>query len=142
LLAPREPQSNTPAGQEQFSELLRLRGEVGRLRSQEREAEQARQREMLAAKAKVPEAEAQLARLKKLYSQKVVSEQEFNQFQLEVALLKAAANGDQAEAARIRLQQAEAELARAARLRSQSLISQTEYDEALRKAESLRTTIK
>lgn len=46
--------------QEQFAELLRLRGEVGRLHLQDREAEQSRRDRMQGAQAKLPDAELNL----------------------------------------------------------------------------------
>jgi hypothetical protein len=138
LVASQTAKADAPPGQEQSGELLRLRGEAGRLHIEDREREQARRDEMEIARAKLPEAEAELARLTKLYSDKLVSPQELSQATVAVELLKAEAKGDKAEAARIRLRQAEEELARASQLRSQSAISQADYLEAVHKVESLR----
>jgi multidrug resistance efflux pump len=137
-VAAQNAKAATPQAQEQTGELLRLRGEVGRLHLQDREQEQVRRDELEIARAKIPDAEAELARLTKLYSDKLISTQELSHATVVVELLKADANGDKAEAARFRLRQAEEELARSAQLRSQSAISQGEYLEAVRKAESLR----
>jgi hypothetical protein len=62
----------TPAQQEPSREVLRLRGEVGRLRVQDREIEQARRDQMQAAQAKLPNAEVELARVAKAHSEKLV----------------------------------------------------------------------
>lgn len=125
--------------QQVSSEVLRLRGEVGRMRLEVRDTEESRRAEMQAAQSKVADAEANLARLAKLHSQQLVSEQELSHAQFGVQLLKAEANGDKPLAAQIRLQEAEQDLARATELRKQSLISQSEYDDAARKVASLRT---
>ncbi len=138
LIVAHEAKTSAPVAREQLSELLRLRGDVGRLLLQEREIEQSRRDQMQAAQAKQPNAESELARLTKLHSMNLVSAAELDQARFGLELLKAQANGDVVEIGRIRLQQAEAELARAAELRKQSLISQTEYDEALRKVDSVR----
>jgi hypothetical protein len=138
LIVAHEPNAGAPLAREQFSELLRLRGGVGRLSLQEREIEQSRRDQMQAAQAKLPDAEAQFARLTKLHSENLVSVVELDQSRFALELLEAQARGDATEVARLRVHQAEAELARAAELRSQSLISQAEYDEALRKVGSVR----
>ncbi len=52
-----------------YSELLRLRGEVGRLRLQHREIEPSGRDQMQAAQGKLADAEAELARLTKLHSE-------------------------------------------------------------------------
>jgi hypothetical protein len=134
------PEANTgaPLVTEQFSELLRLRGEMGRLRLQERELEQLLQDQMQAAQAKVASAESELARLTKMHSAGVVSPHELEQGRFALELLKAQARGDTAEIARIRLEQAEAELALAAKLLKVGRMSSTEYQKALDQAESLR----
>jgi hypothetical protein len=142
LTAAPQAKAGVPAAQEPSREMLRLRGEVGRLRLQERDAEQSLRDEMQAAQAKLANAEAELARLTKLHSEKLVSEIELSQAKFALESLKAEAKGDKTEAAQIRLRQAEEELARAAELRTQSLISQTEYDDAARKVESLRAGTK
>jgi multidrug resistance efflux pump len=121
------------------SEVLRLRGEVSRLQSLEREATQAQVAKMQAAQAKVPDAEAELERMTKLFDAKVVSTSEFIEAKYKLEALKAEAKGDSAEAARLRLRQAEEELSRATELHKLSLISQTEFDQAAKKVESLRT---
>ena len=133
-----EGSGKTAPAQEPSNELLRLRGEVGRLRLETRDAEQSRGAEMQAAQAKIGAAEADLARLTTLRSRQVVSEQELRHAQFAVQILKAEASGDKSLASQIRLQQAEEELARAAELRKQSVISQGEYDQALHKVEILR----
>jgi len=130
--------TDTPVPQAPSREALRLRGEVGRLRLQDRESEQARCEQMQAAQAKLTNAEVELARLTMAHSEKLVSSAELTNAWFTVELLRAEARGDTAGAAQVRLQQAEEELARATELRSQSLISQTEYDQAVRKVESLR----
>jgi hypothetical protein len=139
LIAAQPAKAGSSPGQEPSSDLLRLRGEVGRLRLEVKDAEDSRRAEMQAAQSKIADAETNLARLTKLHSQQLVSEQELSHAQFALQLLKAEANGDKALAARVRLQDAEADLARAAELRKQSVISQSEYDEAARKVESLRT---
>jgi outer membrane murein-binding lipoprotein Lpp len=125
--------------QQPSSEVLRLRGEVGRMRVEVKDAEDSRRAEMQAAQSKIADAETNLTRLTKLHSQQLVSEQELSHAQFAVQLLKAEANGDKPLAAQIRLQEAEQDLARATELRKQSLISQSEYDDAARKVASLRT---
>ena len=130
--------TNTPLPQETSSEVLRLRGEVGRLRLQDRDSEQARREQMRVAQAGLTNAEVELARLTKAHSEKLVSSAELTNAWFTVELLRAEARGDTAGVAQVRLQQAEEELARATELRSQSLISQTEYDQAVRIVESLR----
>lgn len=138
LVAVDDAKAGAPLAGEQFSELLRLRGEVGRLRLDERASEQARRDEMQAAQAKLAGAESELAQLTKLRTENLVSLAEVERARFALELLKAQAKGDTTEAARLRLEQAQTELARAAELRNQSLISQAEYEEALRKVESLR----
>ena len=138
LIAVQEANAGSPLAPEPSSELLRLRGEVGRLRLQERESEQSRRDEMQAAQAQIPNAETELARLTKLHSKNLISTAELEQARSNLELLKAQAKGDAAEVPRVKLQQAEAELARADELRKRSLISQTEYDEAVRKLESAK----
>jgi hypothetical protein len=139
VIAAQQANAGAPLAGDQSGELLRLRGEVGRSRLVDREVEQSRRDQMQAAQAKLTNAEAQVARLTELYSEKLVSAQELDEAKFALELLKAEAKGDSAEAAQIRLRHAEVQLARLAKLRSQSLISQTEYDEAVRRAESLRT---
>jgi hypothetical protein len=124
--------------QEPSGEMLRLRGEVGRLRRLERDTDQSLHDQMQAAQGKVANAEAELARLTKLRAENLVSIAEIDQASFDLELLKAQAKGDAAGVSRIRLQQAEKELARAAELRNESLISQTEYDEAIRKVASVK----
>jgi chromosome segregation protein len=136
-IAAQKTDSSTSSAPAQSSELLRLRGEVGRLRLEQTDAGRSRQAEM-EARDRLPDAEAELARVTKLRAAQLVSVQEFSQAQFAVELLKAQAKGDKAEEARLRLRQAEEELARAAELRKQSAISRIDYDEAARKVESLR----
>jgi len=128
----------TPLPQETSREVLRLRGEVGRLRLQDRDIEQGRREQMQAAQMKLRNAEVELARLTTAHSEKLVSSAELSIARFTVQLLRAEARGDTAGAAQVRLQQAEEELARATELHSQFLISQTEFDQAVRKVESLR----
>jgi hypothetical protein len=123
--------AGTPLTQEQFSELLRLRGQVGRLQILDQDAERLHRDQMQAAQAKLSNAEAELARVKKLHAQNLVSAAEFSESKFALELLQAQARGDTAEADRIRRRHAEEELARAAELRSRSLISESEYNEAL-----------
>lgn len=130
--------TDTAAPQEPSRELLRLRGEVSRLRVQDRDVEQARREQMQAAQTKLPKAEVELARLTKAYSEKLVGSAELSKAKFIVELLRAEARGDTAEATRVRLEQAQEELARATELRDQSLISQTEYDQVVREVESVR----
>ncbi len=136
-IALREANAGTPLAEQQFSELLRLRGEVGRLRLQEREIEQSRRGQMQAAQAKLADAQGVYARLKNL-PENLVSAADLRQARFKVELLQAQAKGDPAEVSRVRLRQAQEELTRATQLRSQSLISQTEYDEAVRKVELIK----
>jgi len=133
--------ANAPpsSGQEPSGEVLRLRGEVGRMRIEVRETEDSRPAEMQMAQSKVAEAETNLARLTKLREVDAISEHELSRAQFAVQMLKAEANGDRALAKQIRLQEAEQDLARATELRKVGVISQSEYDDAARKVESLRT---
>jgi hypothetical protein len=138
-----QPAKAAPSsGQEPSGEVLRLRGEVGRMRLEVRETEDARHAEMQIAQSKVAEAETNLARLTKLREVDAISEHELSQTQFAVQLLKAEANGDRALATQMRLQEAEQDLARATELRKVGVISQSEYDDAARKVESLRTGTK
>ena len=139
LIAAQPVQATQSPGQEQSSEVLRLRGEVGRMRLEVRESEESRRAEMQAAQNKIAEAETNLARLTKMHAVGAVSEPELSHAQFAVQLLKAEANGDKPLAARIRLQEAEQDLARATQMRNADAISQSEYDEAARKVESFRT---
>jgi len=139
LIAAQPVQATQSPGQEQSSEVLRLRGEVGRMRLEVRESEESRRAEMQAAQNKIAEAETNLARLTKVHAVGAVSEPELSHAQFAVQLLKAEANGDKPLAARIRLQEAEQDLARATQMRNADAISQSEYDEAARKVESFRT---
>src|SRR5712671_5677810 len=113
VIAAQPTNAGAPLPPEPSREMLRLRGEVGRLRLQERDAEQSLRDQMQAAQAKLTNAEVQLARVTKLHSENLVSGVELSQARFTVELLKAEAKGDQAEAAQIRLRQAEEELARA-----------------------------
>jgi hypothetical protein len=123
---------------EQSSELLRLRGQAGRIQLQERETEQSRREQMRAAQAKLTAAEVQLGRMTKLHSENLVSADQLSQARFAAEVLRAEARGDKAEVFQIRLRQAEEQLANAAELHRQSLISQVEYDEAVRRVEALR----
>jgi hypothetical protein len=136
LAATNEADNSASRAKESSRELLRLRGEVARLRPLEKDAEQSLRGQMQAAQANLTNAEIELARLTRLRSEGAVSGNELSKAEFAVELLKAEAKGDMVEAARIRLRQAE--FSRATELRSQSLISQTEYEEAVRKVEVLR----
>jgi Tfp pilus assembly protein PilV len=142
LIAARPANTPSAPGQEQSSEVLRLRGEVGRMRLEVKESEVSRRAEMQAAQSKIADAETNLARLTKMFAVGAVSEPELSHAQFAVQLLKAEAKGDKALAAQLRLQEAEQDLARAAKMRNVGVISQSEYDEAARKVESLRTGTK
>ena len=134
---------STPSAQlpqEQHDELLRLRGEVARLRSLGKEDEQARRDKMEAAQVKLPRAEAELAQLKRLHAQGIASAGQINQDSLAVELLKAEAKGDVTAAAQVRLRQAEAELEAISEVYRMGVASQGEYNKAkyavdLRRAE-------
>jgi multidrug resistance efflux pump len=128
--------------QEQSTEVLRLRGEVGRMRLEVRESEESRRAEMQVAQSKIANAETNLARLTKMFAVGAISEPEFSRAQFAVELLKAEAKGDKALADQIRLQEAEQDLTRATKMWKVGVISQSEYDEAARKVESLRTGMK
>jgi cell division protein FtsL len=125
--------------QQVSSEVLRLRGEVGRMRLEVRDSENSRLAEMQAAQNKIADSETNLARLTKMHAVGAISEPELSHAQFAVQLLKAEAKGDKALAAKIRLQEAEQDLARATKMWNVGVISQSEYDEAARKVESLRT---
>jgi hypothetical protein len=139
LIAAQPSKATLSPGQEQSSELLRLRGEVGRMRLEVKESEESRRAEMQVAQSKIADAETNLTRVTKMFAVGAVSEPELSHARFAVQLLKAEANGDKTQAARIRLQEAEQDLARATKMRNVGVISQTEYDEAARKVESLRT---
>jgi hypothetical protein len=126
------------AAQEPSSEVLRLRGEVGRLRVQERETEQSRQEQMRRAQAKLEDAELKLAHAMKLHTEKLVSSADLSSAKWNVELLKAEAKGDTAEAAQVKLRQAEEELVQATQLRREGLISETEYQQAVTKVDSMK----
>jgi hypothetical protein len=126
------------AGMSPSQELLRLRGEVGRLRLQDIELEQSRRDQSHAARSKLTNAEAELARLTKAHSEGLVSDAELSQARLRVELLKAEARGDAVGAAQVRLQQAEENAAQAAELRSQSLIGEPEYEKALQRLKEMQ----
>jgi hypothetical protein len=142
LIAAQPANATSPPGQDQSSEVLRLRGEVGRMRLEVRESEESRRAEMQAAQGKIADAETNVARLTKMFAVGAVSEPELSHARFAVQLLKAEAKGDKALAAQIRLQEAEQDLARATKMRNAGVISQSEYDEAARKVESLRTGTK
>jgi multidrug resistance efflux pump len=139
LVGANQAEANVISPQGPSRDLLRLRGEVSRLHTLEKDTEAAAQDQMRAAQEKLTNAQADLALTTKLYEQGLVSASEFKEAKFSVEALKAEAKGDMAEAARVRLRQAEAQLSRAEELRSKNLISQTEYDEAVRKVASLRT---
>lgn len=150
LIPDQQEQMASPLAQNQLAELLRLRGEVGRLhvelnRAEQsnpgKQAEQVNQEQVQAALAKLPDAEAKLERLAKLHSDGLVSDTELTQAEFAVRVLKAEATGDKTEVAQIKLQQAEAEFERAGKLREQSVISQQEYEEARQNAEELKRLV-
>jgi hypothetical protein len=125
---------------EQMRELIQLRGEVGRLRSQEREIERLRQEQMQMAAIKVPHAQAEFDRLTNLHAENNVSAQQLGQAKFALESLKAEANGNGARAAQLRFEQAEAELAKISQLYQQKLVGESEYNKAkhavdLRRAE-------
>jgi multidrug resistance efflux pump len=130
LIAAQPVQATQSPGQEQSSEVLRLRGEVGRMRLEVRESEESRRAEMQAAQNKIAEAETNLARLTKMHAVGAVSEPELSHAQFAVQLLKAEANGDKPLAARIRLQEAEKDLARATKMHAVGAISEPELSHA------------
>src|SRR5687768_17043173 len=88
LSAPQQANAAAPLPKEQFSELLRLRGDAGRMRIHEREMEQARREEMQAARAKLAEAETHFARLTNLYAARLVGVGERDQALFAIELLK------------------------------------------------------
>jgi hypothetical protein len=139
LIAAQPVQATQSPGQEQSSEVLRLRGEVGRMRLEVKDSEDSRRAEMQAAQNKIADAEINLARLTKMHAVGAISEPELSHAQFAIQLLKAEAKGDKPLAARIRLQEAEQDLARATKMLNVGVISQSEYDDAARKVESLRT---
>jgi hypothetical protein len=134
------PGLSTQLPQEQLAELLRLRGQVGRMRALERGDEQSRRDRMQAAQAKLTNAEVSLARVTKLRAENLVSARELSQASFAVELLKAAAKGDETTAAQVRLRQAEAELEQVSESYRQQLVSEAEYNKSkyavdLRRAE-------
>jgi hypothetical protein len=141
LMAEQPANAPTPS-QEQSSEVLRLRGEVGRMRLEVKESEESRRAEMQSAQNKIADAETNLARVTKMFAVGAIGEAEVSHAQFAVQLLKAEAKGDKALAAKIRLQEAEKDLTRATQQRNVGVISQSEYDAAARKVESLRTGTK
>lgn len=138
LIPDQQEQAAPPLAQKQLAELLRLRSEVGRMRVELNQAEQANREQMQAAVAKLPNAEADLELARKLHSDRLISDADFQEAQFGVRVLKAEARGDRAEVAQVKWQQAEAEFADATELRAKSLISQTEYEKAGQKADSLK----
>jgi hypothetical protein len=138
LIAAQPATAGSPNGQQPSSEVLRLRGEVGRMRLEVKDSEDSRRAEMQAAQNKIADAETNLARLTKMHAVGAVSEPELSHAQFTVQLLRAEANGDKPLVAKIRLQEAEQDLARATNMRNVGVISQSEYNEAARKVESLR----
>jgi multidrug resistance efflux pump len=81
------------------------------------------------AKVKLNQAATQLERVRELYAQNLVSEQELNLAKFNADLRRAELLGDAQQAARIRLAYAEEEFKRASELRKQNLIGESEYNE-------------
>jgi serine/threonine protein kinase len=104
-------------------------------------ASEARLRQIQAAQVELPYAEAELARLTKLHSSNVISDQVFSEAKYKVEELKAESKGDEAEVLRIQLRQAEENRARAKDLFGRSLIGQEEYEQAKLKVELLRAQL-
>jgi hypothetical protein len=136
LETPADATATSP--QDPSREVLRLRGEVSRLHTLEKDTEAAAQDQMRVAQEKLTNALVELTRMTKLRDEAVVSASELSKARFAVEVLQAEAKGDIAGAARVRLQEAEEELSRAQELRSKNLISQTEYDQAVRKVATLR----
>jgi hypothetical protein len=122
-------------------ELLRLRGEVSRLRWAEQELDQGRLTAMQAAQARLADARAELDRARKMREVGAISESDLIKADFDAQALEAAAKGDTAEEARIRLRQAEAELARAGLMRNAGAMSQGEYEAAAKKVEEMRAKV-
>lgn len=128
--------------EEQFQELLRLRGEVSQLRTLEEAQNEKSGKERQAAFNKLPEAEARLARLSMLHSEGLLSSRELNQADMEVQLLEAEINGAaEVEKTRIKLRFAEENLARYSELHKAGLISKTDFEEATANVESLKALL-
>ena len=127
-IIPRAPSGGASLPKEQTSELLRLRGEIGRLRSLERETEQLRREQMQSAQTKVSDAQAEFERLEKLHADNLVSAPELDRAKFALDLLKAKAKGDATEGVQVRLRHASKELERASELYRQNLISDAEYN--------------
>lgn len=141
LIKAQQAGADTSQGQDQFSELLRLRGEVGRLLLENRDAQQWRRANMQSAQARLPEAEAQLTQVSELHSNNVVSEGELRQASFQVDLLKAEASGDKALATQIRLRRAEEELAQVTQLHENKAISGEEVTNAQFAVELLKAEV-
>jgi multidrug resistance efflux pump len=101
-------------------------------------ASEARLRQIRSAQVELPYAEAELARLTKLHSSNVISDQAFSEAKYKVEELKAESKGDNAEVLRIRLQQAEENLAWLTKLHSSNVISDQAFSEAKYKVEELK----
>jgi RNA polymerase sigma factor (sigma-70 family) len=119
---------------DQLNELLRLRGEVGRLRNEERELK-ARLTEQgsdpaLVARIKLPYAEVELARATQLHAGNLVSDDQLREAQYAAELLRAEAKSDLQEAARLRLGHAESNLHRISELHRQGLVGEAEFNKA------------
>lgn len=138
-LAKPQLQEGTSVSQEQFDELLRLRGEVGQLRGEvgrlhliDRQAEELRRARMKSGQRQLPEIEAQFTRATKLHSEGLVSDTEMKDAQFNADLFRALARGDEAGVTEVRRQRAQDEMDRATDLLNRSLISQTDYNEIAR----------
>ena len=132
-----------PASSEQLTELLRLRGEVGRLRRQDldfktRLMEQEQEDPAVVARVKLPFAQADLEKLTRLHGQKLVSDSQLREAEANVALLSAEARGDLNEAAALRVQAAEESLQRLSELHVQKLASDQSLLKAKRELELRR----
>ena len=130
LIKAQQAGADTSQGPDQFTELLKLRGEVGRLLLENRDAQQWRRADMQAAAARLPNAEAELAQASQMVSNNTISEGELSRARFAVELLKAEAAGDKARAAQVRLRQAEYELARVTQLRANNIVSEQEFAKA------------
>lgn len=121
-------------GREQFLELLRLRGEHGRLMDFERQADEGRREQMKAAEAGLVKAESALEHATRLHSKGFVTDEDVAQAEFAVEALRAQAKGDMAEAARIKseaaLAKAESDLAFAERLHAKGVVVAAHVDRA------------
>ena len=140
--APSQQDTNSRLASEQFRELLRLRGEVSRLRRLEADQNQKLNEQRQLAFKKLPEAEEKLKRLGVLHSEGVLSASELNKANLEVQLLAAEVKGaSEIEKNKIKLQFAEQDLARFTELHKAGVISQTEFEKASATVQTLKASL-